>query len=159
MRKHLNKVVWEPMHEDAFDKLKATLTTAPVLSCPDFSKSFLLRTDASERGVGAVLEQGFEDGRHPILFISKKFTLAESKYAVIEKECYGIVWAVKSLRMYLEGKEFVLEMDHAPLQWLHRMKNSNQRLLRWSLTLQEFRFQISYISGKMNVVADMLSRM
>ena len=60
--------------------------------------------------------------------------------------------------MYLEGKEFVLETNHAPLQWLHSMKNSNQRLLRWSLTLQEFRFQISYISDMVNVVADMLSR-
>ena len=93
------------------------------------------------------------------MFISKKFTSAESKYAVVEKECYAIVWAVKNLRMYLEGREFVLETDHAPLQWLHHMKNINQRLLRWSLTLQEFRFQISYISGKVNVVADMLSRM
>ncbi|CAG2185025.1 unnamed protein product [Mytilus edulis] len=60
-------------------------------------------TDASQFGLGAVLEQEFEDGRHPVIFISKKLSGAECNYAVIEKECYAIVWAVKTLRVYLEG--------------------------------------------------------
>ena len=108
--------------------------------------------------MGAVLEQEFDDGRHPILFISKKLSGAACNYAVVEKECFAIFWAVKTLRNFLEGKEFTINTDHAPLQWLHKMKTSNQRLLRWSLILQEFSFTISYIAGKTNIVADVLSR-
>lgn len=108
--------------------------------------------------MGAVLEQEFDDGRHPILFISKKLSGAECNYAVVEKECFAIVWEVKTLRNVLAGKEFTINTDHAPLQWLHKMKTSNQRLLRWSLILQEFSFTISYIAGKTNIVADVLSR-
>jgi hypothetical protein len=59
--------------------------------------------------MGAVLEQEFDDGRHPILFISKKLSGAECNYAVVEKECLAIVWAVKTLRNVLEGKESILQ--------------------------------------------------
>ena len=62
------------------------------------------------------------------------------------------------LRIVLEGTKFTVFTDHAPLQWLQRMKTTNQRLLHCSLTLQEFRFSISYIAGKKNIVADALSR-
>ncbi|VDI11024.1 Hypothetical predicted protein [Mytilus galloprovincialis] len=117
------------------------------------------QTDASGKGLGAVLEQEFDDGRRPIMFISKKLSGAECNYAVVEKECFAIVWAVKNFeRNYLEGKEFAINTDHAPLQWLQRMKTSNQRLLRWSLILQEFNYTVFYIAGKTNIVADVLSR-
>lgn len=152
------KVKWTQQHQRAFDNLKEALCKGPVLRSPDFGRKFLLQTDASDVGIGAVLEQEFEDGRHPVLFISKKLTGSECSYAVIEKECFAIVWAVKYLRIYLEGKEFRVFSDHAPLQWLNRMKTSNQRLLRWSLTLQEFKFSISHVSGTLNCVADALSR-
>ena len=106
----------------------------------------LFCSDASGTGPGAVLKQEFEDGRHPVTFISKKLNSVERNYAVVEKECYAIVWAVKTLRIYLEGREFSINTDHASLQWLQRMKTSNQRLLRWSLILQEFNFSIFHIS-------------
>ena len=153
------KVKWEQIHQRSFDDLRSVLTQTPVLRSPDFQKTFFLRTDACDTGVGAVLEQEFEDGRHPILYLSKKLGQAEKNYAVIEKECYAIVWAIESLRVYLEGRSFVVETDHAPLQWLNRMKSTNQRLLRWSLTLQEFRFDISHVAGRENVIADVLSRL
>jgi hypothetical protein len=153
-----NKVKWSDTTQKAFDKLKDCICSDPVLRSPDFSKKFILQTDASGKGMGAVLEQEFDDGRHPILFISKKLSGAECNYAVVEKECFAIVWAVKTLRNFLEGKEFTINTDHAPLQWLHKMKTSNQRLLRWSLILQEFSFTISYIAGKTNIIADVLSR-
>jgi len=138
--------------------LKAEISKEPVLRSHDFSKLFYLRTDASKTGVGAVLEQISDGDRHPVMFLSKKFNKSEDKYAVIEKECFAIVWAVKMLRVYLEGKHFVIETDHAPLQWLNKVKLNNQRLLRWSLVLQEFRFDICHIAGKVNQVADALSR-
>ena len=135
------------------------IASEPVLKTPDFTRTFIVRTDACKSGVGCVLEQEFGDGRHPILYMSKKFSDAERRYSVIEKECYAIVWAVKSLWVYLEGKEFIIETDHAPLQWLQKMRMSNQRLLRWSLTLQELKFRVVYVPGKMNIVADVLSRL
>lgn len=153
-----NKVKWLDKHQKCFEALKAEISKEPVLRSPDFSKMFYLRTDASKTGVGAVLEQISDGDRHPVMFLSKKFNKSEDKYAVIEKECFAIVWAVKMLRVYLEGKHFVIETDHAPLQWLNKMKLNNQRLLRWSLVLQEFRFDINHIAGKVNQVADALSR-
>jgi hypothetical protein len=153
-----NKVKWLDIHQESFDKLKGEICKDSVLKNPDFNRKFILQTDASQIGMGAVLQQEFEDGRHPVMFISKKFSGAECNYAVIEKECCAIVWAVKMLWVYLEGKEFTVISDHAPLQWLYRKKTSNQRLLRWSLILQEFKFSISHIAGKANIVADALSR-
>lgn len=157
-KKGCSKIVWLPVHQKAFDSLKNAIASNPVLRSPDFSKLFYLRTDASDCGVGAVLEQNFEDGRHPILYLSKKLSDTEKRYAVIEKECFAIIWSIKSLRVFLEGRSFVVESDHAPLQWLDRIKMTNQRLLRWSLTLQEFNFEVVHVKGKDNVVADYLSR-
>ena len=143
---------------ESIDLLKEKICTEPDLKSPDFNRKFILQTDASQTGLGGVLLQEFEDGRHPVMYISKKLSGAECHYAVIEKECYAIVWAVKTLKVYLEGKEFTVLSDHAPLQWLDRVKTSNQRLLRWSLMLQEYKFTISHIAGKMNIVSDALSR-
>lgn len=154
-----NKIKWTDDLDHSFKELKGKLLSEPVLRSPDFSRSFILRTDASAHGAGAVLEQEFEDGKHPICFLSKKFSPAERNYAVVEKECLAIVWAVQSLRVYLEDKPFEIETDHAPLQWLQRSKLSNQRLLSWSLLLQEFVFSIRYIRSTQNSVADSLSRM
>ena len=153
-----NKVNWLDSHQKCFDQLKGEICKDSVLRSPDFHLKFILQTDASQSGLGAVLEQEFRDGRHPVMFLSKKLNGAERNYAVIEKECYAIVWAVKTLKVYLEGKEFTINCDHSPLQWLDRVKTSNQRLLRWSLMLQEYKFTISYIAGKRNIVADALSR-
>ena len=84
--------------------MKDCICSDPVLRRPDFSKKFILQTDASGKGMGAVLEQEFDDGRHPILFISQKLSETECNNAVVEKKCIAIVWAVKTLRHFLEGK-------------------------------------------------------
>ena len=89
-----------------------------LLRSPYFFRKFILQTDASGTGLGAVLEQEFEEGRHPIMSISKKLSGAECNYAVVEKECFAIIWAVKLWRIFLEGKEFTVFTDHALLQWL-----------------------------------------
>jgi len=148
-------VVRTNLYKKTFDKLKTRICSDSVFRSPDFSCKFILQTDTSATGLGTVLEQEFEDRRHPIMFIRKKLSGAECNYAVVEKECFAIIWAVQN---FLEGKEFTVFTDHAPLQWLQRMKTTNQRLLCWSLTLQEFRFSISHIAGKKNIVADPLSK-
>ena len=98
---------WLDIHQESFDKLKGEICKDSVLKNPDFNRKFILQTDASRIGMGAVLQQEFEDGRHPVMFISKQFSGAECNYA--------IVWAVKMLRVYLEGKEFTVNSDHAPM--------------------------------------------
>ena len=154
----LNKVKWTDIHETAFNELKQAITTQPVLINPDFSKPFIVQTDSSDRGIGAVLLQEKEGKRLPIMFISKKLLPRERHYNTIEKECLAIVRTISYLREYLEGKEFIVESDHFPLQWLNKVKGQNQRLLRWSLLLQEFRFTVHHIKGKENGIADFLSR-
>lgn len=157
-KKRPNKVRWLPEHQDSFDKLKISITQHPVLRSPDFAKTFFLQTDASNRGIGAVLMQEENHVRHPVMYVSKKLKTAEESYSTIEKECLAIIKAIQKLREYLLGREFIIECDHFPLQWLNRTKDNNMRLLRWSLALQEYRFKIHHIPGARNAIADLLSR-
>lgn len=152
------RIVWQEEHENAFRSLFVALTQEPVLKNPDFSLMFILQTDASQHAIGAVLLQQFKDGRHPIMYLSKKMSVQEQSYAVVEQECLAIVWSVQKMEEYLYGVEFIVECDHCPLQWLNSAKLNNKRLLRWSLVLQEFRFTVKHIPGRENVMADMLSR-
>ncbi|XP_065438558.1 uncharacterized protein LOC135981218 [Chrysemys picta bellii] len=154
-----DRVLWTEACEQGFQSIKSALAKEPVLASPDFEKPFLLCTDASNIGLGAVLMQEGEGGkRHPVAYLSKKLSPTEQNYATIEKECYAIVWAVKQLKPYLYNKKFTVLSDHAPLVWLHRAKGNNSRLLRWSLALQEYEMDIVHIRGKENIVADALSR-
>ena len=125
---------------------------------PDFNKTFIVQTDASENGIGAALLQEHEEGRFQVEYASKKLLPRESRYSVIERECLAVVWSVGKFMKYLYGKEFVIETDHQPLMYLNQAKYSNSRLVRWSLFLQNYRFHIRAIDGKHNVVADYLSR-
>ncbi|XP_069074081.1 astrocytic phosphoprotein PEA-15 isoform X1 [Pleurodeles waltl] len=115
----------------SFETLKQSLTTEPVLRCPDFSAPFHLYTDASNVGLGAVLAQPDGEGQdHPVVFISRKLLPRECHYPAIEKECLAIKWAVESLQYYLLGRPFILYTDHAPLTWLASHKDTNSRILR-----------------------------
>lgn len=149
---------WSPVHVRTFEALKKLMSTAPILRLPDLDRPFVLRTDASDRGLGAVLLQEYEEDIFPVLYLSRKLNKAEVSYAVIEKECLAIVWAVNKLQLYLHGREFQLETDHQPLVWLNTAKISNARVMRWALLLQPYRFVIRSIEGLNNVGADLLSR-
>ncbi|XP_035523495.1 uncharacterized protein LOC118332359 [Morone saxatilis] len=116
------------------------------------------QTDASNRGLGAVLSQQVQGVDRPVLYISRKLSERESRYSTIEKECLAIRWAVEALRYYLLGRSFTLCSDHAPLQWLHRMKDANARITRWYLALQPFKFRVIHRPGAQMAVADFLSR-
>ncbi|XP_067303592.1 uncharacterized protein [Pseudorasbora parva] len=120
---------------------------------PDQAGEYQIPTDASDRGLGAVLAQEVEGGERPVLYISRKLSKREAKYSTIEKECLAIRWAVLTLRYYLLGREFTLCSDHAPLQWLHRMKDTNARITRWYLALQPFKFQVVHRPGAQMAVA------
>ena len=155
-----SNVEWTPACEKAFQMLKKQMCSQPVLHNPDFSKSFILQTDASNRGVGAVLSQVDEGGdEHPIGFFSRKLLPREEDYSTVEKECLAIKLAVEAFRVYLLGRHFVIQIDHHSLEWMERMKENNNRLTRWSLALQPFNFTIRYRKGKDNQNADALSRL
>ena len=119
---------------------------------------FVLRTDASNTGIGAVLLQQKEGELHPIIYASKKLSETEKNYSVAEKEYLAVVWAVRKFEPYLYGVHFTLETDHQALQYLNKSKTENGRLMRWALRLQPYSFTTKVIPGKDNVGADYLSR-
>lgn len=153
------KVAWDEKKETAFLKLKAALISRPVLKAPDYDREFTVQCDASDRGLGAVLCQKDDDGKeHPVLYLSRKLSSREMAYCASEKECACIVWAIHKLQCYLGGAKFTVETDHCPLTWLKTATSKNSRLLRWSLILQQYHFDIKYKKGKLNGNADALSR-
>ncbi|XP_075056495.1 uncharacterized protein LOC142142509 [Mixophyes fleayi] len=133
--------------------------TQCILQAPDFDRRFTVQTDASNYGLGAVLSQVNQQGEeHPILYLSRKLLPREVAYAVVEKECLAIVWALQKLQSYLYGRDFTVITDHNPLSWLHRVAGDNGKLLRWSLTLQQYTFTVQHRKGSHHGNADGLSR-
>ena len=147
MAGYYRKFKWNDKCQDAFDRLKAILKSAPVLLAPDFDKCFKLAVDASDVGIGAVLLQEDNNGiDHPVCYFSKKFNKHQKNYSTIEKECLALILAIQQFEVYLTSSTspiFVFS-DHNPLSFLHKLKNKNQRLLRWSLLLQEFNLDIRH---------------
>lgn len=134
-----DKDIWDAECGNAFQKLKGGLSQEPILTVADPSCPFILQTDASNQGLGAVLSQHGKDRcEHPVANASQKLLPRETKYAVVEKECLAIVWALQLFHVYLYGQAFTIETDQQPLSWLSRMKNTNARLMRWSLKIQSY---------------------
>ena len=152
------KVRWQEEQEVAFQSLIALLSKSPILCLPEFSKEFIVRTDASDIGIGAVLLQEHDGSKFPIFYASKKLSEREKAYAVVEKECLALVWAVQKFQSYLYGKQFILETDHEPLVYINKAKCANARMMRWALALQPFNMRVVGIKGSENVGADFLSR-
>jgi hypothetical protein len=153
-----NVLIWSEAQEKAFVALKSHICNPPVLRLPNVSKPFILQTDASDEGIGAVLLQEQDDVKHPVAFASKKLLPREKNYSTIEREALAIVWGVTKFENYLYGQHFYLETDHHPLQYLAKAKFTNGRLMRWALALQPYRFTIHAIKECDNVGADFLSR-
>ncbi len=151
-------VVWTEECEQAFKQIQTYLSSFPVLRLPDLNLPFVVRTDASSSGVGAVLLQVVDGTLHPITYISRKLLEREMKYSTVERECLAIVWAIGKLSKYLWGKQFVLQTDHKPLTYLKMSNFRNARLTRWALSLQEYHFTVEPVSGTVNQIADALSR-
>lgn len=157
-KRALNRVAWTSEHQTAFDRVKSALAKEPVLKAPDFTLEFVLRTDASEQCLGAVLLQKHDAILHPVIYASRKLLPREVAYSTVERECLAVVWAIKKFHVFLYGRHFILETDHQPLQYINSNKVFNTRILRWSLLLAEYDFSVRYISGATNVGADYLSR-
>ena len=131
-----------------------------VLYTSDVTKPFNLYFDSGDCAVGAVLTQqdncGFE---RPITFISQKLTETQQRWATIEKEAYAIVWALIKLRKVIIGSKIHIFNDHNQLICLTESMSKSANLVRWTLALQTFDVDVKYTKGKLNVVADCLSRL
>ena len=160
--KKTRKFVWSDDCEKSFVKLKAILKSSPVLQAPDFYSQFKLAVDASDVAAGAVLLQEGSDGiDHQICYFSRKFNKNQRNYSTVEKECLALILALQHFEVYVTSSSFpiIVYSDHNPLVFLHKLRSKNQRLLRWSLMLQEFNIIVKHIRGKDNLIADCLSRL
>ncbi len=152
---------WSLQCQIAFDQLKACLISPPILGHPEIQRSFVVYTDASDTGLGAVLAQRKDSGRleEVIAYGSRTLNKAEINYSVTEKECLAVVWALKKGQHYFESRLFTVVTDHSALQWVMSSTKTTSRLVRWALRLQKFDFVIEYRKGKLNMAPDALSRM
>eukprot|EP00762_Andalucia_godoyi_P003229 ANDGO_01040.mRNA.1 Retrovirus-related Pol polyprotein from transposon 17.6 len=147
---------WNAACESGFAAIKEAILTAPLLHHLDYTKQIILRTDASQVGVGGMLLQQTDEGERPVWFLSRKFTPTEAKWSTIEQEAYAIFYCVTQLSHLLLGHRFIVETDHRNLIYLHQ--SATPKLVRWRLRLQEFDFSIVHIPGDSNCVSDVLSR-
>ena len=165
-----------PEAREAFDRLKAACLQAPILAFPDFNKPFLLETDASRRGLGAVLSQKQADGQyHPIAYASRVMNKTEQRCRVMNKteqryhsnkqEFLALKWAVtEQFHEYLSpyGKnrnEFVVHTHNNPLTYIFSSANLDAAGQQWVARLTSYNFSLEYQKGKDNTVADFLSQM
>ena len=152
------KWYWTIECQTAFDYIKDCLTREPILTLYRHGDQLVLSTDASGFGIGAILFQ-IQDGTEKVIYYAScKLNRAQENYSATERECFGIIWAIKKFRHYLIGSEFLVQTDHHGLCWLMSIRDPSGRLCRWSLLLQEYRFKIIYKSGKTHQNVDILSR-
>ncbi|PKU64661.1 hypothetical protein MA16_Dca014515 [Dendrobium catenatum] len=146
--------IWGEQQQHSFAAIKEALTSAPVLRLPSFDKLFLVETDASSVGIGAVLSQ---EGR-PIVYLSEKLCPSRQRWSAYEQELYALVRALKQWEHYLLHQEFILCTDNRALQFINSQKHVNRMHARWVAFLQRFSFVLKHQAGQNNKVADALSR-
>ena len=155
---HPDIIEWTNDCQKVFDTLKRLLTSQPTLAPPDYNKPFIVHTDASDRGIGAVLSQGEGQLEHPIAFYSRKLLPREQKYSAMEKEGLAVVDACRHYLPYLVGRHFTICTDNRALHFLTNKDPTSGRLARWMDTLRALSFTIRYRPGSGNGNADGLSR-
>lgn len=153
---------WNDDCVKAFERLKEILTSKIVLAHPDFTRQMIVTCDASGYGLGATLGQidPITNRERPISFISRLLRKAELNYSTIEKELLSVVWAIESFRHYLYASpiKFLVVTDHKPLEYMLSLKKPGSRLYRFRTKIMEYQFVIQHRPGRLNTVADALSR-
>ena len=149
---------WSEQCQKAFEELRDKLISAPILAMPREEGLFVLDTDSSAEGLGAVLQQE-QDGKLVVIaYSSKALSRAERNYCVSRQELLSVVYHIKHFRCYLWGNHFVVRTDHASLRYLMNFKDATGQLARWIDALSEYDFEIQARAGKKNGNADSLSR-
>ena len=151
---------WTEKQQIAFEELKMKLMEKPILDHPNFEKEFILITDASGEGLGAVLAQkNNENKEYVIAYASRSLVGAEKNYPITELECLAIFWGVQHFHKFLANNKFKIVTDHAALKGLMNAKIPKGRRARWVMELQQYDFEVIHRSGKENKNADALSRL
>jgi hypothetical protein len=151
--------VWGDTQQKAFDDIKTTLTTAPVLVMPNPDLPYEVYTDASKFALGAVLLQNQGRGNQPVAFLSRKLTPTECNYPTGDREMLGIVYALQQWRCYLEGTKFTVNSDHLNHTWFKSKRDLSRRQANWCMWLESYfsNVDITYKKGADNL-SDPLSR-
>ena len=154
-----NFVTWSKNTQHAaFRELKKRLTSTPVLLFPDFDLGFTIQTDSSGYAIGGVLLQDQGNGLQPIAYESRKMIPAETRYPVHEQELLAILFCCKKWRHYILNNRTNITTDHAPLKHLQTQPHLSARQARWLDFLAQYDLNIVPQPGKLNTVADALSR-
>jgi len=150
---------WGPDQQESFENLVRALTTAPVLAFADFSKSFVVHTDASSHGLGAVLSQENEGRLHPIAYASRGLSPSEKNYPAHKLEFLAMKWAIcDKFHDYLYAAKFQVITDNNPLTYVMSSAKLDATGLRWVSELSMYDFSLKYRPGRLNQAADALSR-
>lgn len=149
---------WGTEQEEAYRNLRDALCGDSVLIYPDFSAPFILSTDASTVGLGAILSQIVGGQERPVAYASRQLNKAESRYSATHLEMLAVVWGIQHFRCYLYGRKFKLITDHSALRWLLTLKDPSSRLSRWQLRLAEYDYEVFHKPGKNHGNVDALSR-
>ena len=161
LMKKNKKFKWSSECEETFIKLKEALTTAPVLRRPDFNKRFIITTDASDTAIGYYLSQKDDQGReYVIAYSGRALRPNEKHWPAVEKEALALIESCKEYYPYIGFSEFDVITDSLVLTYIQKMKlDPRQRLARWAIFLQPFKFTIQHRKGQENKVADAISRL
>ncbi|KAJ8396768.1 hypothetical protein AAFF_G00013670 [Aldrovandia affinis] len=161
MFRKLTTADWSPACEEAFHRLKRELLTCAVLAHPDFSRPFILSVDASLDGLGVVLSQlpAGEDKARPIAFASKTLSKSQQRYPAHRLEFLALKWSVtEKFGHWLKGHDFTVWTDNNPLTHILTKPKLDAYEQRWVAKLSSYNFDLKYIPGPRNIVADALSR-
>ena len=150
--------MWSSVQDDAFNKLKDMITTAPVLVYPDPEEKFILDVDASHGCIGAELIQCINGQEKVVCFGSFRLTPAQRRYCTTRKELLAVVRFTRQFRHYLLGRQFLVRTDHNSLVWLMRFKTLEGQLARWLEELSQYDMVIQHRKGSCHTNADALSR-
>lgn len=154
-----SKWSWNNAQQAAFDEIKHILTSKPILGLPDYDKPFILSTDASLSGIGAVLTQTSDNGLERVIsYYSRPLQPAERNYSITELEALAMVKAIEHYRPYLFGRRFTVVTDHQALVYLHTNRQPTGRLARWQAALMDYDYDVVYRAGSKHTHADALSR-
>ncbi|KAJ1184493.1 hypothetical protein NDU88_001299 [Pleurodeles waltl] len=165
MRTLLKKNVpfeWNDECQIAFEEVKDAIVHCPTLGNFDPTRKTWLTTDASGRGLGATLSQCVDGQERIVAFASKSLREAELKYSTIEREALACFWAINHFKFFLWGLPFLVRTDHKPLISLFTVKGKDHatpRIAKWIMGLEGFNFDMQYVPGKRNILADCLSRL
>ena len=158
---------WTHECRKAFNILKQSLCAQPILKYADMSKGYTLYTDVSKYGRAGVLTQAHTsmvEGKtvttdHPVAYVSGLFRGSQLNWAALTKEAYTIYMSVKKLAFYLTDADVLLKSDHSPLKKFLQKNTLNNKVNNWAMEFEAFNIRFKHVSGKANILADMLSHL